>query len=173
MRYNAYRVHAPDEWIVGRSVILCSDEHAASLSWGEIDHVCLCWLSVDAIYFDNLHGVALEPKILTSKGSDVDDAEHVSLTRLNERGQILSVVHQCSIGNRFSSCGIFDADESLHQIRHQVMIPIRKSQVSLLVILTLVWGVWVVNDEWSSKSIRILSRHMRVIPVCARLFDLL
>ena len=168
-----YRIHACDKCIISGSVILRSDEHAVSLCSSEIDHLCLSWLSVDTINFDNGHVVTLEPEILTSKSSDVDDAEHVSLAGLKHRGHVLSVVHQCCIRNWLSSCGVCHVDKDLHQIWHLIMIPIRESQGSLLVVLSLVWGVGVVDDKRASKSIWILSRYMGMIPVRSRLFDLL
>lgn len=116
--------------------------------------------------------MALKPEVLASKGSYVDDPEHVGLAWLNRYAKVLGVVHESRVGHRLGSSRIGNAHELLDQRRHLVVVPIRKCKYELLVILILVRVVRVMNDQWATETIGILASDMRVIPVCARLVDL-
>ena len=109
--WGLYLIHGSDESIVGRGVILGFDEHTVTLGCCEIYHVCLCGLCVDAIDLDNLHSMALEPKVLGSKCSHVDDSEQVSLPGLDKRCQILRVIHERCLRNRLCSSRVLHVDE--------------------------------------------------------------
>ena len=52
------------------------------------------------------------------------------------------------------------------------MIPIRQGQDQLLVEKVTIWILRIVDDEWASKSIRILAIHVTVVPVGPWLNDL-
>ena len=52
------------------------------------------------------------------------------------------------------------------------MVPVGEREDYLFVVKVFVWGVWVVDDEGTAKTIGILSSRVTVIPICARLVDL-
>ena len=52
------------------------------------------------------------------------------------------------------------------------MIPVRQCKDDLLIVFALVGRVWVMNNERSTETVRVLAGIMRVIPVCPRLIDL-
>ena len=64
------------------------------------------------------------PEILADEGSNVNDAEHVSLSGLNGRSQVLRIVHQVGIGNWFGSSWVGDTDKSFHEIWDLIVVPI-------------------------------------------------
>lgn len=168
-----YRVHASKKCVVLRCVILGLDKYAIPLSGRQIDHIRVCRFGVDPVDLNDLHGVALDPKVLTGKSSYVNDTEHISFPRLDHRCQILRVVHERRLRNRLSPCRVGHADEGLQQVRHLVVIPIREREISFLMIVILIRRFWIADNERPSEPIRILSSHMGVVPVCAGLIDLL
>ena len=114
----------------------------------------------------------LEPDILASECTYIDDSEHVGLPGVDCSGKILGVIEKGRFGNWLCSSGIGHTDETLQQNWHLLMIPIGDCENPLLVILAFVWGVGVIDDQSPAKPIRILPRKMRVIPVCPRLINL-
>lgn len=116
--------------------------------------------------------MALKPKILSGKSSDIDDAEQVCFSRLDCSGDILRVVEQGSFRDRLGPSRIDYVNEAIEKIGHEIMIPIGQSQDSLLVVLAFVRGLGIGNDEWSAQAVRILGELVTVIPVCTRLIDL-
>ena len=116
--------------------------------------------------------MAFYPEILTSEGAHVDDAEHVSLPRLDRSGKVLGIVEQGGFGDRLGSIGIDYADKSLQYVCKLRVIPIRDCEYNLLLVLSLVRGVWVGDDERPTEAVGVLSRLVRMVPVCAGLVDL-
>ena len=90
----SYLVHAANKREIGARVILRGNEEAVALRRGDIDHARLGRLCVDSVDFNNAHVVALKPHILRSKGTHVDNSEHVSLPWLHSNGQVLGIVHE-------------------------------------------------------------------------------
>lgn len=73
---------------------------------------------------------------------------------------------------RFCTCRIANAQELSDELVHLLMIMVRQSQHQLLIEEVSVRILWIVDDERSSETIRILSIDMRVVPVCPSLGDL-
>ncbi len=120
----AYLVHACRVGEIGRSIVLGGNEHAVALSCGEINHICSGLLGVDAINFDYLHRMAFKPDILSGKGSDVDDAEQISLPGFDYRCEVLRVVEQGRFWDRLCSGRVQYADEAFEEAGHEVMVPV-------------------------------------------------
>ena len=116
--------------------------------------------------------MAFEPEILCSESCHVDNAEHVSLSRLNGNAEILGIVHERSVWHRLCACGIGKAEEAREKTGHLIVVPIREREHNLFIILILVRSIWVADDQGSTKTIRILPGCVRVIPICAGLFNL-
>ncbi len=53
-----------------------------------------------------------------------------------------------------------------------VVIPVGQSQYPLLIILPFVRRFGIIDNQRSTKTIRVLGNLVRVIPVCTRLIDL-
>lgn len=100
---NAYSVHARDDGKVGRGIVFSRKEEANSLSGGDIDHLSFSSLGIYAVNFDDAHRVSFYPDILSRKGANVEDAEHVSLVGFHGNGQILGFIHEHSLGHRLST----------------------------------------------------------------------
>lgn len=171
-RKHAYLVHACAVGKIGRSIVLGGDEHTVALSCCDIDHICRSLLGVNAIDFYNLHSMTLEPDILSGKSSDVDDAKQVSLSGLDCSSEVLRVVEQGRFWHWLCSRRIEYADKGLEKIRHEVMVPVRHSQDSLLVVLAFVGRVWISDDERAPHAVWILGQFVSVIPVRPRLINL-
>ena len=116
--------------------------------------------------------MALEPDVLASECAYIDDSEQIGFLGFDCSGKILAVIEKGSFGNWLCSSGIGHTYETLQENWHLLMIPIRDCENYLLVILALVRGVGVVDDQNPAKPIRILPRIMRVIPVCPGLVNL-
>ena len=121
---NAYLIHASNKGIVGRGIILRRDENAVTLCWSDVDQFCFGSLGVDAVHFDYSHSVTFEPEVLTGEGAYVDDTEHISLPRLDWRCKVEGIVHEGRIRYWLGSCWIGHADETLHELRYLVVIPV-------------------------------------------------
>lgn len=121
-------VHARHEGEVGRCIVPGRKQEAATLSSRQINHLGLGWLCIDSIDFNNRHVVALKPYILACKGTNVDHPEHVSPARLDLNAEVLRLVEQCILGDRFSASRIVLADETLEQVWHLVVVPVRHGQ---------------------------------------------
>lgn len=52
------------------------------------------------------------------------------------------------------------------------MIPIRKRKDNLFIVLILVGEIFIVNDEGSTQTVRVLSSSVTVIPIGTWLLDL-
>lgn len=169
---HAYLVHACTVGKIGRCIVLSGDEHTVALSCCNIDHICRSLLGVDTVDFYNLHSMTLEPDILSSKSSDIDDAKQVSLSGLDCSSEVLRVVEQGRFWHWLCSCWIEYADEAHEKIRHEIMVPVRHSQDSLLVVFPFVGRVWIADDEWTTHTVWILGEFVGVIPVGPRLINL-
>lgn len=170
--FGTHLVHASDVGIIGRSIVLHRDENAVTLCCGNVYHVCFGGLGVDAVNFHDSHSVAFKPKVLTGKSTYVDDAEHVSFSWFDRRFRIGGVIHKGRIWYRLSSRGVGHTDESFHEVGYMIVIPVRKSQYPLLIVLSLVRRVWIIDNQRSAETIRILGNLMRMIPVCTWLVNL-
>lgn len=87
-------VHAANKRKVRVAAVLRGDEHAISLRSSHIDHICIGRLGVNTVHFDHLHGVVLEPDVVSGKCADVDHAELVCLSRLDFNGEILRLIDE-------------------------------------------------------------------------------
>lgn len=121
---NAYLVHAPNEGIIGRGVILHRDENAVTLRWSNINQFCFGRLGVNAINFHDPHGVAFEPEVLSGKSANVDDTEHVSLSGLDWRSEVVCVIHEGGFRDWLSPRWVGHTDETFHQRRYLVVVPV-------------------------------------------------
>lgn len=121
---SVYFIHAGHVCKIGGGVILCCYQDAVSLGRCEVDHVCFCRFSVDAVDFNNAHRMAFYPEVLACKCTNVDDAEHVGLAWLNWSRKVLGIVEESCIRHRLCPGGIGDADELLHQVRHLIVVPV-------------------------------------------------
>ena len=166
------RIHACDKGKVGIRVVLGRQEKSHSPSSRNVDHIGLSSLGIHAVYLNNAHLVALEPEILAGKGAHVDDAEMVRLTWLDRDGYVLRIIHEGSIGNGFGASWVSLAHKARDEMLDLVMIPVRKGQYKLLIHLLPVGELWVVDNDWPTEAVGILSVVVRVIPVRSRLADL-
>ena len=116
--------------------------------------------------------MALKPNVLASECAYIDDSEHVGFPWLDCSSKILAVIEKGSFGNWLCSSGIGHTYETLQENWHLLMIPIRDCENHLHVILAVVWGIGIIDDQSPAKPIRILPRIMRVIPVCPWLVNL-
>jgi len=130
-------------------------------------------MSVDAVDLDDGHVVAFEPHILSGKGTDVDHPHKVSLPRLEGHLQVLGVVEEGRLRHRLGTAGVLLAHEEVDQAGHLVVVPVGYADDNLLVVLVLVRVLGVVHNERTSYSIWVLALAVRVVPIRARLVDLL
>lgn len=121
---TAYLIHASNKSIIGRGIVLHRDENAVTLCCSDVNQVCFGSLGVDAINLHDPHGVAFEPEVLSGKSAYVDDPEHVSLSRLDWRCEVVCVIHQGGFGYWLSSRWVGHTHETLHQRRYLVVIPV-------------------------------------------------
>lgn len=159
-----YLVHASNKSIIRRGIIFGGDDDAVTLGRGHVDSLSIGGLRVDTVYFYDTHSVAFEPNVLSGKSAYVDQAEHVSPARTHLKGEVLSIIHQSSVGDGLCSSGIGDTDETLHKVGNPVMIPVRKGEDNFLVIVILERAVRVSDDERPSQSIRVLPTIVGMIP---------
>ena len=122
--YNAYLIHTSNEGIIGRGIVLHRDKNTITLCWSNINQICFGSLGVDAINFRDPHGVAFEPEVLSGKSAHVDDTEHISLSRLDWRCEVVGVIHEGGLRYRLSPRWVGHTDETLHQRRYLVVIPV-------------------------------------------------
>ena len=154
---KAYLIHAPNECIIGRGIVLHCDKNTITLCCSDIDQVRFGSLGVDAVNFHDPHCMAFDPKILTGKSAHINDTEHVSLSRFDWRLEIDSVIHEGSIWYWLSSCWVSDTDEALHEVWYMVVIPVGYRQYSLFIVLSLIRRVRIIDNQRSTKTIGILS----------------
>ena len=121
---NAYLVHASNVGIIGRGIVLHRDENAVALCCSDVKQVRFGSLGVDAVNFHNSHSVAFEPEVLAGKSANVDNVEHISLSRLNWRCSIVGVIHEGRFWYWLSSCWVGHTDETFHELRYLVVIPV-------------------------------------------------
>ena len=157
---RTHLIHASNVRIIGRGIVLHRDKYAVTLGCSDVNQVCFRRLGVDAVNFHNPHSVAFKPEVLTSKSAHVDDAEHISLSRFHGRFEIVGIIHEGSFWYWLGPRWVGHTDETLHELRHLLMIPIGQSQYPLLIVLPFVGGVGISNNQWSTKTIRILSDLM-------------
>jgi hypothetical protein len=167
-----HRIHTCDERKVGARVIPGGQKKAAPLGSRQINHASLRLMGVDAINLDYSHVVPFEPHILAGKGTDVDHTHEVRLARLQCERQIMGVVEQGRLRDRFSSARVLLAHKARDQTRHLVVIPIGYGKDDLFVVLVLVRIVGVMDDEGPSQTIGVLPLIMGMIPICSRLVNL-
>ena len=170
--FGTHLVHTSDVGVIGRSVVLHRDENAVTLCCSNVDQVCFGGLGVDAVNFHDSHSVTFEPEVLTGKCTYVDDAEQVRLSRFDWRFRIGGVIHKGRVWYWLSSRWVGYTDETLHEARYVVVIPVRHSQYPLLIVLSLVRRVWIIDNQRSAKTIRILGNLVRMVPVCTWLVNL-
>lgn len=115
--------------------------------------------------------MALEPDVLAGKGTDVDHTEEVRLAGLDRDREVLGLVPEGGLGNRLRTGGVSLVDEAGEQVLHLVVVPVRHGEDELLIVLAFEWGVWVVDDHRPAETIWVLSHHVAVVPVRARLGD--
>lgn len=139
---------------------------------GQIDHLSLRRLSVDTIDLNDSHVVTFDPEVLTGKGADIGHSEEVGLARLDGNGEILRVVHQCRVRYWLGARGILEADEVVHESGKLIMIPVGDGDADLFVVLSGIRILGIVDEELSSEAIWVLCSAVRVVPICARLFNL-
>ena len=163
-------VHAADESIIGRSLVLRGDQETASLGSTNVNHLRLCLVRENPIDFHDGQIMALKPDVLTRKSTNVDDVEEIRLPWLNWDGQVLRIIEQRGLRDRLGSSGIGFVDEGRNEGLHLIMIPVRDGKNKFLIIL--VREIWVADDEGCSKTIWVLSLVVGMIPVTSGLRDL-
>lgn len=117
-------IHACSVGEIGRSVILGSDEHTVALGCCEIYHFGGRRFGVYAINLNDLHCMAFKPDIVSGKARDVDDAEQVSLSRLDSRRKVLRVVEQGRLWHWLRAGRVGHAHEALEHVGHELMVPV-------------------------------------------------
>lgn len=121
---DAYLIHASNVGVVSGGIILHRDENAVTLCWTDINQICLGSVGVDAVNFHDPHSMAFEPEVLTCKSAYVDDAEHVSLPRLDGRCEIVRVIHEGRFWYWLGSRWIGHTDETFHERWYLFVVPI-------------------------------------------------
>ena len=109
----------------------------------------------------------LEPDVLGSERTHVDQAEEIRLSRLNGDSHVLSVIEQCGLGYGLRAGRISDVDEFGQEIVHEIVVPIRKCYDDFFVVEIFEWVFGVVYYQRASKTIWILASLMAVVPICA------
>lgn len=116
--------------------------------------------------------MTLEPNMLTSKSSYIDEMEQIRLARLDGYGKVLGIVHEGTIWNRLRASWVCLIEELWNQDLHFIVVPIRERNSHFSIGLVLVWKIWVGNDKRSSETIWVLSLVVGMIPICAGLISL-
>ncbi len=111
--------------------------------------------------------MTLEPKVLTRESTDVNDVEQIGLSWLDGDSEILSIVQESILWDRFCASRVGFVEELGDQSCHLLVVPIRNREDNFLVHLVLIWKVGVVDDEGAAETIWVLSFIMGVIPVCS------
>lgn len=168
-----YSVHAGDNGeVLGRG-FLGSQEEADSLSSRDVDHIGLSFLRVDAIDLNNAHSVVLEPEILASKGSHVNNAEQICGFRFDRDSVVHGLVHESVLGDGFGTRGVrLDHEELVDEVGHLIVVPVGEGQDQLLIDLVLIREVLVMDNQRTAQTVGVLRAGVGVIPVSARLGDL-
>ena len=121
---RTYLIHTCYICEIARGIVLCGNEYTVALSCSNIYHICCCFIRIYTIDFNDLHSMALEPDVLASECTYIDDSEHVRLPRLDCSGKILAVIEKGSFGNWLCSSRVGHTDETLQKNWHLLMIPI-------------------------------------------------
>ena len=118
-------VESAEEGEILLGVWLRFDDDAVALCSGDENGVGFLLLSVDAVDFDDRHGVFVEVDVLSGKGGHVDDSDEVFLSRLDVKLDVLSIIHQGTFGDGFSAFAIERLrDVEVDKTRHLVMVPV-------------------------------------------------
>ena len=151
---------------------LCLDDDSVSLSWSNEQLVHRTLRGVNSINFHNSHTVLIELEVDWREGSDVDDSEQVLLPGHHWELNILRFVDQKGIRNWFRAIVVVC-------IVHGLVIIDQRRSFRMVKVAdchhvfrgNLVWRVDILDDEWASESINILSTNMSMIPVGTVLVD--
>lgn len=103
-------------------------------------------LGVHAIDLDDGEVVALDPKVLARKGTNVDQPEQIRLAGLHGHGKMLRVIDQSGLGDGLSASWVALVHELLDENGHLIVIPVREGHDNLLVVLSAVGRVWIMNN---------------------------
>ncbi len=102
-----------------------------------------------------------------------DDPDQVSLPRFEVEFDILGIVEEGCIRSWHPARLIFRVGEVSFNLRgHLLVVPVGHGEDDFFVVLVFVRRSRIMNDEGSSKAIRILAPVMCMIPVRAGLIDL-
>lgn len=162
---SPYLVHAGHKGKIGTCVVLGRQEKTDALSGGYVNHVGFRFLGIHAVDLDDAHLVALEPQVLTGKGTNVDDADVIRLSRLHRDGHVLRVIDEACVRDRLCASRVGLAQKSRNEGLYLVMIPVGKSEDDFLVHLFFVREPGIMNNERPAKAVGILAVIVGVIPI--------
>ena len=165
-------IHAADKGEIGRRILFGGDENTVALGGRQVEHLCFRRLGIYAVNLHHLHGMAFKPEILCSKSGHVDDPEQIRLAGLESHGQVLGIVHQGGLWDWFCARRVRVAHEPIEETRHLVVVPVAQGEHDLFVVRILDWRIGVVDDQRATKTVRVLSRFVAVVPVCPGLGNL-
>lgn len=142
-------------------VVVRLDQHAVTLSGSDGDTVRYLRLSVDTINLHDLHQMLVEMDDVSHKCSHADYPDQVSFARLDVEFDILGIVDEGCIRNWFSALLILRVGEvAVDHRRHLLVVPVGQGEDDFFAVLVLVRRGRIMNDEGSTKAIRILAPVM-------------
>lgn len=116
--------------------------------------------------------MALDPEEMSCEGADVGNVDEIGLLWRDGDFEILGVVHEGGLGDRFCASGILDINELLDELLNGLVIPVGEGEDEFFVIFALIRTAGVVNDDGAPEAFRVLAVVMCVVPVCPCLLDL-
>lgn len=116
--------------------------------------------------------MALEPEVLTSKGTHVDGSEQVGCFGLDGQGVVHGLVHEGVLRNGLGTGRVGLGHELGNEGLHLLVIPVREGEDELLIVVILEGELLVMDNEGSAQTVGVLSAGVRVVPVGSRLVNL-
>ena len=119
-------IHVSAEHIIGRGVILGSDQDGIALSSSDIEAGDLGSLNVDTIDLNDLHLMSVNVDVEHSERRHVDDAETVGLAGSELELGILLMVDQSRLWDRFGTARVEDGQVPVQHLLVLSVIPVFK-----------------------------------------------
>lgn len=160
-----------DDGVVLLRGVLHRHQDGVALGGGDVEDVCFCLVGVDAVDFDDAHGVVFYVDVLGDEGADVDETEEVGFSCFHGDFGVEGVVEEEGVRDGLSAGGVVDGDEGRGDGLGQFVVPVCHGDGEVLVVLVGEVGGVVVHDEGLAVAIWVAVVGVAVVPVRAVLVD--
>ena len=128
-------------------------------------------LNIDAVNFDDSHGMAIKLNILAGDCSHIDDTEQACLAWDHGKLDVLSPVDKIAVGNRLRTTVVVSVRDRLvvvDQVRCLLMVVICQGDRDILIDGP-IRRSGILDNERAAETIDVLTTMVAVVPVCADL----